>query len=291
MIYFSVPDYTWLSGLYLFFQDLYQVLPEWFLPNRMIESVYGLPGQLIWGGGRHIQPMNHHEAQLRVNDLRSKNLKIKHVCTNKLLSSYHFLDSACNQWLKNNEYLGDAVIVYDYKLGEYIKEHYPKYDIIISTTRGRMTPKEHSQLHSLGYGSVLYYSDIYNDDIISKIECPEKIEIIAGEECEPNCPYRNLHYDIESRIALGIDTPEDNKWVCPQDRRNNFWADIASPRESTLTNERIDELYYNYGINHIKLSGRDQPKWAVFETLLYYLIKPEYQNIVRSDAKLLITDL
>ena len=56
MIKFSLPDYCDHQKIINFFLTLQEKLPEAFYDNRIIDSAYGLPGHLIWNGGRVMVP-------------------------------------------------------------------------------------------------------------------------------------------------------------------------------------------------------------------------------------------
>lgn len=286
MINFSLPDYTWNGKLYSYILHLQQNTPPhlWY-PNRRIDSVYGLPGQLIWGGGRSVPPIDLNEAQMNIDILHNYDIKIKHVCTNKFLNEDHFDDPLCNLWLKNNERYKDSIIVYDNKLAHYIENKYPKYNIILSTTRGRLTPEEHNNYNQNNIETVLFYTENRDENILSQLKYPEKVEIIAAEPCDPQCPERNHHYDYESKRILGILTDEERKWHCSCSNVtfNFFFEHDYAPKASTIDNEWLEYIYKTYGFNNIKMSGRAEPTRVIVELILYYFVQPKYHDILRMD--------
>lgn len=286
MIYFSFPGYIQHFDLYMFFLKMVAACPEMLIEGRKFDSVYDFPNNLIWAGGRYLPSFTKEENQYRIDHLRQYHLHFKHVCTNCLLEAHHFLDSACNDFIKHNETLGDSIIVNNEKLGQYLKEHYPKYEIIDSITKGRMTAEQHNAEHAKGNKTVWYYSDNNLDTELAKIEHPEMVELLAAEACVDNCPFRAKHYEIISKIILGINTPEEATWSCPhQSKLSNFYMGLISDKTSKLTNERIDELYEKYGFNTIKVSGRDEPDFVLIEYLLYFLVKPKYHNVLRIELQ------
>jgi len=286
MINFSFPGYIQHFDLYMFFLKLAKECPEMIIEGRKLESVYDFPNQLVWAGGRYLPPFTKEEVQYRIDALREYHLHFKHVCTNCLLEEHHFLDSACNHFIKTNETAGDSIIVYNEKLGEYLKEHYPKYEIINSITKGKLTVEQHNAEHAKGNKTVWYYSDNNREDLLSQIKQPTMVELLAAEACVDNCPYRKKHYEIISKIILGINTPEEAFWSCPhQNKLTNFYIGLVSDKPSKLTNEIIDNLYNKYGFNTIKVSGRDEPDFVVLEYLLYYLVKPKYHNVLRIELQ------
>lgn len=282
MINFSFPGYIQHFDLYVFFLNLANRYPDMLIEGRKLESIYDFPNQLIWSGGRYLPRVGKEEAQYRIDELRKLGVNIKHVCTNCLLEEHHFLDSACNHFIKLNEREGDSIIVNNEKLGEYLKKNYPKYEIIDSITKGRLTAEQHNIEHSKGNKTVLFYSDNNNEELLKNIKHPEMVEILVAETCVDNCPHRKKHYEIISRLVLGINSEAESRWTCPHPEKiDNFYVNLKTNRPSRIDNKRIDYLYNTYGYNTIKVSGRDEPDFVVLEYLLYFLIKKEYRDALR----------
>lgn len=105
---------------------------------------------------------------------------------------------------------------------------------------------------------------------------------MAAETCVDNCPHRKKHYEVISRLILGINSPEESIWTCPHNEKiDNFYINLITNRPSRLDNAHIDYLYNIYGFNTIKVSGRDEPDFVVLEYLLYFLVKEPYRDVLR----------
>ena len=52
MIKFSAPGYIENKAIFGLFLDLQKKAPEYFYENRRLDSAYGMPGNMIWNGGR-----------------------------------------------------------------------------------------------------------------------------------------------------------------------------------------------------------------------------------------------
>lgn len=279
----SAPDYWNHFEIVKIFSSLQQDAPEIFIPNRQLHSVYGAPSGFIWNGGREIwSPINFHQAFNQVQELKKEGLHIKHVCSNMFIQEQDLKNKACNFWLKENEDSGDSVIVYSDLLAEYIRQNYPKYTIIYSTSRGKMTADKYNKL-TVNNETVLYYSDNHNEDLMRHLIRPEKIEIIAGEPCVDNCQYRKLHGEHVSLKQLGIfPFDKDPNFICPHSRENiNFFNSLEINKLSAVSNEWVDYLETTYGFQTLKISGRTDTDYTLIEKLLYYLIKPEYISNIR----------
>ena len=278
MIKFSVPGYIEHETIIGYFADLQQTNPEYFIDNRCLDSAYGMPGGMIWNGGRS-------RFNLKVNGVeiyKNFNLKLRHTCTNMFLHPSLFNDYVCNQYLAYCEQEHHAVITYSEEFAEYIRNTYPKYDIIWSTTRRDDDIDTINRLSKQDL-LVLDYKYNHNTTFLQQLENPQNIEILCGENCTYNCPARTAHYAAIS--AHQLMKPEEQFFQCPYNKEFpiNFYTDIQAQPHS-ITNEYIDELYETYGIENFKLSGRTYPPYIIIEMIIYYLIKPEYKDIVRQTA-------
>lgn len=292
MIKFSLPDYCDHQKIINFFLTLQEKLPEAFYDNRMIDSAYGLPGHLIWNGGRvmvpRCSPQDYYEIVQTYHD-NFPNFHLRHTCTNSLITEPLYYDYACNQWIKFCQKPHDAIIVNQDAFKDYILQTYPDYDIIFSTTKNLSTIEEYNNYCAQGL-TVLNYIHNHNEDLISQLKYPQNIEILCAEECVPNCPNRQKHYEIINKTIMQHPDVED--FSCPYEvyKNPNFYTDILT-REHVITNDYIDHLYANYGIENFKISGRRNNHVTYVEAILYYLIKPEYRDAVRQSALMCIFNI
>lgn len=284
MIKFSLPDYYSHAPIIFYFLTLQKEHPEYFIPNRVIDSVYGFPANLIWNGGRvqldfAFDPSDNYKL---IKDYFKHDIHIRHTCTNMLLDERHFNDFLCNYWLTFCERPKDAIILYSDSFAEYIKQTYPKYDIIYSTTRNDDldTVNKLSETNLV----VLNYNYNQNKEYLQQLQHPENIEVVCAEACIPNCPNRQQHYLSISKHQMFL--PLDNTDIvsCPFSREHgfNFYDILDFPH--AITTEYVDVLYNQYGIQNFKISGRKNNPVAYIEPIIYYLIKPEYQDQIRQHA-------
>lgn len=292
MIKFSVPSYLYKDQAIKPFLQLQKDRPEIFLPERYLDSSYDLPGGLIWNGGREQTPMPGFLAtpkEIRQSYLESfPDFHFRHTCTNMLLTEDLFLDHSCNEWLKYCERLGDGVIINNPKLGDYIKRTYPLYNIIYSTTiPNHNNPAELNRLSENNL-TVLNYQYNHNEVYLRQLVHPTNIEILCGELCIPNCPYRQEHYKTISEAVLGAH--DENEFTshllsCPYGRDSgyiNFYTDYLH-LDHAISNQDIDRYYCDYGFCNFKISGRTYDLYYLVELLLYYLIQPQYRDEIRLD--------
>ena len=105
-------------------------------------------------------------------------------------------------------------------------------------------------------------------ELLDKIKDKKKIEILVDEICPKDCPLRGEHYRRISEANI-------NHTVLPGCLRNletpaNLYKVLDINKDSDLTYEDIYNTYVKMGV-------------LVFESLIYYLIKPEYRDITRQD--------
>lgn len=285
MIKFSLPDYYAHADIIFATLDLKQLYPHYFYENRIIDSAYGLPANLIWNGGRvfnrtDLTPQQAYE----MFDFYTKyeNFHLRHTCTNSLLTEDMFLDNNCNNWIQYCEREGDAIIIYNEKLMNYLKEKYPKYNFIISTTK-QIKNLETYNNYSKNNLVVLDYNFNHDEDFLKQLQHPENIEILCAEPCEDNCPNRGDHYRAISAMQLNI--PHSENFQCPfatDETKISIFYDKIMKKKHSITNEYIEYLYNTYGFCNFKISGRIAMLPTYIESIVYYLVKPEYRDTVRT---------
>lgn len=285
MINFSVPNYYSNIKIILCLLELQEQAPYMFLPNHRLDSSYGFPPGLIWNGGRASFSPEDPQRQYEIYDTYKNlypNFKIRHTCTNAYLTEDMFLDTLCNRWVEYTENEKNSIIIYNDKLKEYIQKKYPKYNFVHSITKGLMNLDLYNE-HSKNDMVVVDYNFNTNHEFLSKLKHPENIELICAEPCVSNCPDRFNHWNNMSKIQLNI--PGAYNVGCTQFKHTqylNLYTDILH-RPHALTNEAIDLIYEKHGICNMKISGRTNSPYLFIESLLYYLIKPEYRDTVRQN--------
>lgn len=292
MIKFSLPDYYNHNEIIIFFLELQKICPECFIDNRQIDSAYGYPDFLNWNGGRVIEsfisPSDCYEI---ANNYHTNfpNFHLRHTCTNLYITPNIYNDFQNNLYLKNVLKKNDSIIVNNDHFGEYLKEKYPEYDIIYSTTKNIRSVEDYNK-YSKNNLTVLNYIHNHDEKLISKLKYPQNIEILCAEECVDNCSCRQEHYEIISKQIMLM--PDAGSFKCPHmdDHNLNFYTDILQ-RKHAITNEYIDYLYEKYGINNFKISGRKNNNITYVEAIIYYLIKPEYRDSIRNTALMRIYNI
>ena len=119
---------------------------------------------------------------------------------------------------------------------------------------------------------------------MSKLKHKDRIEILV-DDCCPICEYRKQHFENIGRYNLGekvnIDCVNPNN-IFNHDNPKIFHESLLKTLVTSLTCEEI-EKYKQMGFNKFKLTGRTQGRRFLYESFLYYLVKPEYRYIIREE--------
>ena len=247
--------------------------PEFFYEDRIIEGLYDYYPGLIWDGGRNMSSMQLNYSMEEILERYSQfpEISFRHVFTNYLIDDNLAKDYICNNFVKKYIRPQDGVILASYGLIQHFRKNYPNIPIIYSTT---LDIKEVGLVNKLTETNIYVLNWIYNndDEYLAKLKHLENIEILCGDTCIYNCPYRKWHYDVINESLLY----KDRDCKCRQsiDIQDSF-LDYMLSQPQAITNERMDELA-NKGIQYFKISGRELPREALVCLLVYYLVKPAY---------------
>jgi len=207
-------------------------------------------------------------------------IKLRHTYTNSQLTENIFQDYRSLQWTEACHKEGNSIILVDPKLKDFLHEKFPLYNFVWSTSlccKNIDLINERSKNDMVVLDYTLNHSDIFD-----KLEHPENIEIMLSEACPDECPYRYSHYQVESRFILNEEKDRDLILTCehPKLRHPTFY-DYLEKNKATLTVEQINELHNKYGLINFKIAGRDYDEVTYIESLMYYLVKPEYRDYLR----------
>lgn len=276
-----------LPGL-CYFRLLNQVLintmeakPQCFREGYRIGSVYGTIPGAIWNGGRAVFGISTKaEIQRVIQTYNEKNIPVRFTWTNSLLEKEHVYDTYCNMIMKLGDNGKNQVLVNRPVLEDYIRENYPGYEIISSTTKRIVDTEVLMQELEKDYALVVLDYDLNREEsVISRIQpVAGKIEILVNEICYPGCTMRADHYREESRSQLEFDNHTDFR--CPNKSRERRTFEECRKRPAFMSNEEV-ERYIDRGFVNFKIAGRGLPQDFVLDSYLYFLVKDEYREQVR----------
>lgn len=293
LIFFSIPDFWDLHKFNQIFIDFIQNNLEKCNSNINITSIFGsFPS--IWAGGRVVDGVvTEKDIRNTLKFYNSNNISIRNTFTNTYLNDKQLLDDyisnmICHYCNENNEFyhVQNACIINNLYLAEYIQKKYPLLPIIYSTTKECKTIQD---INFYSQQNLLIPSYTINHDfsILSQIKHPENIELLCIEQgCIPNCPKRDIHQDLISKINLKKDVDlTKSQFQCPKSSELDVWYNNYNNPKIFISLNEIQEKYLPLGFNKFKISGRGKMINNVInnlESYIHYFIKPEYQNEVRN---------
>mgnify|MGYP006934535939 FL=1 len=177
----------------------------------------------------------------------------------------------------------NGVIVHSDLLLDYLKQHFPKFYFVSSTTK---VLTDFSQLSAeLRREEFRYVVPDFRlnkaFDALNTLSDAEKdkVEFLCNECCWFGCTDRRRCYETVSRKNLGEDCPEHHCSAPGAEEGYRFSKAMQSPGFISLAD--IQKRYLPMGFSNFKIEGRGLGSALVLEFLLYYLTKPEYQINVR----------
>lgn len=176
----------------------------------------------------------------------------------------------------------NEVVVADDNFAFYLKENYPSYTLISSTTKCLVKKEEvFLELDKKIYNKIcLDYNFNKNINFLKNIpeQYEEKIELLVNPVCGVKCPYRKEHYYLNSISHLNYGKTYQmegciikNNFIKQSSENNLYYSDLKRYQEK----EKIK-------IKHFKIEGRTWNKIDLLLTYCDYMIQPKYKNYVIS---------
>lgn len=288
-IYYHLPGLFEFYNLYSEFLPLFRKHREYFYDWCEIGSIYGAPADCLWGGGR---VGFGEESPLKVAELMKEyGISSRLTFSNSLITKEHLSDRRCNELCRifeQNSYANNGIIIYSDLLLDYIKESYPDFYFVSSTTKVITYFAEFTdELNRVEFRYVV--PDFRLNKEIAKLtdlpsELKSKVEFLCNECCWYGCYDRKNCYENVSRKSLGEEC-EDHICVSPDAGRGYRFSD-AMKNPGFIGIDDILNVYAPAGFSNFKIEGRSLGSAVILEFLLYYMTRPEYQLKVREEIYL-----
>lgn len=259
-----------------------QKYPDMFREGYKIGSVYGTFPGAIWNGGRNILDgfASKREVDNVIKSYNSLGIPVRFTWTNVLLEEKHIYDTYCNMVMRVGNNGLNQVLVNSPILEKYIRETYPNYKVLSSTTKRILSVDRLMEEMGKDYFLVVLDYDLnHNEKVIEKLlPQADRVEILVNETCQPHCPNRVNHYKEISKYQLEYDT--SIKFPCsdPNPEKRTFRG--CSKLPSFMTNADVDE-YVKKGFKNFKIVGRGEGKEFYMDSIIYFLVKPERRDFIR----------
>ena len=283
-----------LPGLFEFY-ELYSVFLPLFYGHREyfyewcdIGSIYGAPGDCIWGGGR--VGFGEYIPDKAFALLWKYGISARLTFSNSLITKEHLSDKKCNalcEMLNKGEPRNGVIIHSDLLLG-YLKSNYPELYFVSSTTK--VLTDFGQFVNELNRDDFLYaVPDFRLNKAFDKLNAlsqsqKEKTEFLCNECCYIGCKDRKECYENVSRKSLGENCPDH---ICTAPKGGEGYRfSRAMENPSFIGTEDIQGVYLPMGFTNFKIEGRGLGSALILEFLLYYMAKPEYRLKVREEIYL-----
>lgn len=289
-IYWHLPGLCYFRLLNQMLINLMRDYPEKFREGYQIGSVYGTIPGAIWNGGRTVFGILDRERIDSIIKMYNKyGIPARFTWTNTLLEERHLYDTYCNLIMELGDTGKNQVLVNNALLEQYIRQEYPSYEVISSTTKC-MTNREQLQMElTKDYKLVvLDYNLNHDQGTLDQIgPHADRIEILVNEICYPNCPKRAEHYRDESRMQLAYTMHSD--FQCINKITKPSFAECRK-RLAFISNEEIQQ-YIDRGFVNFKIVGRGLPMEFVRDSYLYFLVRDEEREFVRDKIDRFMVDV
>ena len=211
--HYHLPGLFEFYELYKEFLPLYRKHREYFYDWCDIGSIYGAPADCIWGGGR--TGFGEHDPKEVLKLMQEYGISARLTFSNSLLTKEHLSDKKCNELCRifdigrDNERsrgFGNGIIIYSDILLDYIKENYPDFYFVSSTTKVLTDFCEfENELNREEFRYVV--PDFRLNKSFDKLKAlsqhqKEKVEFLCNECCWFGCTDRKKCYETVSRKNL-----------------------------------------------------------------------------------------
>lgn len=281
--FYHLPGLFEFYELYRVFLPLFRQHREYFYDWCEIGSIYGAPGDCLWGGGRVGYGDCAPRDVLRLT--REYGVSARLTFSNSLLREEHLSDRKCNELCRLFAEAGgpaNGVIVHSDLLLHYLEKRYPGLYFVSSTTK---VLTEFQQLRQELEREEFRYvvSDFRLNRAFDRLEAlpaplKDKVEFLCNECCWFGCKDRKACYEAVSRKTLGEDAP--HRCTAPG-AADGYRFSRAMENLGFISAQDIRTVYLPMGFTNFKLEGRGLGSAILLEFLLYYLTKPEHQLHVR----------
>lgn len=283
MIKYAIPGMYELANLNFKLLDIKKNNPKFFYDDVEIEISYGNPQFCIWDGGRIFA--SYHQSSIDnikyiINTYNNVfNIPIRYVFTNNQLTSKEYNNRFCNLLMEAGATGPNEVVVADDNLMYYLKDKYPMYKYVSSTTKVITNPEEaKKEIDREEYKlTCLHYDLNFNFKFLNSLSSKEraKTEFLINPICPAGCQFRKDHYKLNSQMVLNYGKEYKTPWCGIVE--NNFYPNA---HKNHMTYDMIKEKYAPMGFEHFKIEGRTWSELELALTYCEYMIKPEYKYYV-----------
>lgn len=275
-----LPDFYNNATLYFLLWEYLEQKSSMFYDDIDIKAVYGSFPSCIWNGGRvYLDYISRPIMDKIISEFNARGIAIRYTFTNPLLEEKHMYDTFGNICLEAADNGKNEVLVNTQVIEDYVRKNYPGYKLISSTTKCIKSLEGVEKELDKDYYLVVLDSSLNKDERIFNIAKRDRLELLVNHSCALNCPRRAEHYIQTGRCQL---TYNYVNIECPNLARP--FAEIMK-EEHAISRELMVEKYFPGGIKHFKLDGRSFAPEKLVDSLMYFMVRPEYRDQVKETIK------
>ncbi|MCR5724312.1 MAG: hypothetical protein K6G80_04405 [Treponema sp.] len=284
--HFHLPGLFEFYEFYRVFLPLYRTHREFFYDWGDLASIYGSPQDCLWGGGRTSDGVaDAHDVLSLVNEF---GLSPRLTFSNSLIRAEHLSDKKCNTLCALFKHAGAGIIVHSDALLEYLKDKFPEFYFVSSTTKVLTNFDDfEAELNRDDFKYVV--PDFRLNKRFEKLNAlseaqKNKVEFLCNECCDFGCTQRKACYENVSLKNLGGNVA-DHKCFS-QEGAGGYRFSRAMKNPGFISVHDIQEQYLPAGFSNFKIEGRGLGNAILLEFILHYMTKPEHQLEVREEMYL-----
>ena len=284
--YYHLPGLFEFFELYRIFLPVFRERREYFYDWCEIGSIYGAPADCLWGGGR--AGFGDQDPREVLALMKEYGISARLTFSNSLLREEHLSDRNCNALCALfGGVPGNGVIIYSDLLLNYLRERYPGFCFVSSTTKVLTDCRQF--LAEVDRPEFRYVVPDFRLNkqfgILDGLSAAQrdKVEFLCNECCWSGCTDRKACYENVSRKNLGEDAP--HRCTAPG-AADGYRFSRAMENPGFIGVEAIRSIYMPMGFSHFKIEGRTLGSAVLLEFLLHYLTRPEYHLPVREEIYL-----
>lgn len=284
--HYYLPDFFRNAALYIMLADFMEHIPEWFYEDIELSAAYGSFPNCIWNGGRTLLgDINKTRMIKTIEEFNKRGIAVRYTFTNPLIEEKHLNDIFANICMEVANNGQNEVLVNSPILEDYLRSKYPNFKYISSTTKCLKTVAEVEAEFDKDYYLVVLDSTLNNTDEIFQMRHRDRIEVLVDHGCRVDCPNRVKHYIACGQAQLNYDVSQ-----FPRCKAVERTFEELKQNGSFITREMILGKYNESGFQHFKLDGRSFEPEKLVDSLMYYFVKPEYQEKMKGIIKKEIYD-
>ena len=270
------------------------------IPIKVLHGSYSCK----YNGGRDcLYVMERNGIESIVKNINNKNIGIKLTFSNSNNHKDTFEEEELRWYLdllNETKNIGNGVICINDDFAELVKKYYPSLEVVAShvkmeaeTVLGETDTVDYYNSKFDLYDLVVFNTyRAFDDNFLSKIKHPEKVEFIVNHSCMTNCKLSKIHHKLTDEGQLIRDkynhnfndvvNSEDYKQYRKKLDDLMMKCKMISTKQSLentvkqqINREEINHLIDNFNITHFKIEGRDAFLQTFITAINKYLINTE----------------